>query len=82
MSQAAEPTGLDLLELDIDCRLAEIWAQLAPWEGRPMKLADVAVFMRAAYGKGYMDALGEAKPGEMLSEHGYRIPQRKGGKTA
>lgn len=47
-----------------------------------MKLADVATFMRAAYGKGYMDALAEAKPGEMLSEHGYKVPKRKGGKTA
>lgn len=81
MSQPAEPTKVDLLELDIDCRLGELWKQLAVYEGRSMKLADVSAFMRAAYGVGYCDALKEAEPGAMYSDHGLRVPQR-GGKTA
>ena len=49
--------------------------------GRP-DLADrsldvVAAFMRAAYGKGYCDALTEADPGSLCADHGYRVPERR-----
>ena len=37
----------------------------------------VAAFLRAAYGKGYCDALTEDAPGSLCHEHGYRIPARK-----
>ena len=30
--------------------------------------------MRAAYGKGYCDALTEDAPGSLCHDHGYRIP--------
>jgi hypothetical protein len=33
--------------------------------------------MRAAYGKGYCDALTEDNPGSLCEEHGYRIPTRR-----
>ena len=33
--------------------------------------------MRAAYGKGYCDALTEDAPGSLCVEHGYRVPERK-----
>ncbi len=33
--------------------------------------------MRAAYGKGYCDALTEDAPGSLCHEHGYRIPERR-----
>ena len=32
--------------------------------------------MRAAYGKGYCDALTEDAPGSLCHDHGYRIPAR------
>ena len=32
--------------------------------------------MRAAYGKGYCDALTEDAPGSLCADHGYRVPQR------
>jgi hypothetical protein len=32
--------------------------------------------MRAAYGKGYCDALTEENPGSLCHEHGYRVPGR------
>ena len=32
--------------------------------------------MRAAYGKGYCDALTEDDPGSLCVEHGYRVPER------
>src|SRR5581483_2636989 len=72
---AARPTRIDLLELDIDLRLAELWreaAGIAEWS-----LEVVAAFMRAAYGKGYCDALTEESPGSLCADHGYRVPQRK-----
>ena len=55
MSQA--PTRIDLLELDIDLRLTDLWREasdISEWN-----LEVVAAFMRAAYGKGYCDALTE-----------------------
>jgi hypothetical protein len=57
------PSRIDLLELDIDLRLADLWR--------------VAAFMRAAYGKGYCDALTEEAPGSLCADHGYRVPQRR-----
>ena len=47
--------------------------------GRPPRISDwsldvVAAFMRAAYGKGYCDALTEDSPGALCADHGYRVP--------
>ena len=61
---AEAPTRIDLLELDIDLRLADLWREagdVAEWN-----LEVVAAFMRAAYGKGYCDALTEDAPGLAL----------------
>lgn len=69
------PTRLDLLELDIDLRLADLWREASEIE--EWNLEVVAAFMRAAYGKGYCDALTEEAPGSLCLEHGYRIPPRK-----
>src|SRR4030095_10363955 len=71
---AKRPSRIDLLELDIDLRLADLWreaADIGEWN-----LEVVAAFMRAAYGKGYCDALTEDTPGSLCEEHGYRIPSR------
>jgi hypothetical protein len=68
-------TRIDLLELDIDLRLADLWREaddITEWN-----LEVVAAFMRAAYGKGYCDALTEESPGSLCLEHGYRIPPRR-----
>ena len=73
MSQ--RPSRIELLELDIDLRLADLWreaAEIGEWN-----LEIAAAFMRAAYGKGYCDALTEDAPGSLCHEHGYRIPARK-----
>ena len=73
MSQ--RPSRIDLLELDIDLRLSDLWREAAgvtDWS-----LDVVAAFMRAAYGKGYCDALTEESPGALCAEHGYRVPARK-----
>ena len=72
---AKSPSRIDLLELDIDLRLADLWreaADIGEWN-----LEVVAAFMRAAYGKGYCDALTEDNPGSLCEEHGYRIPSRR-----
>ncbi len=70
-----QPTRIDLLELDIDLRLTDLWreaADISEWT-----LDVVAAFMRAAYGKGYCDALTEDQPGSLCQDHGYRIPARR-----
>ena len=68
-------TRIDLLELDIDLRLTDLWreaSEISEWN-----LEVVAAFMRAAYGKGYCDALTEDAPGSLCHDHGYRIPGRR-----
>jgi hypothetical protein len=70
-----KPSRLDLLELDSDLRLAGRWleaGEMAEWT-----LEVVAAFMRAAYGKGYCDALTEDSPGSLCHDHGYRVPGRR-----
>ena len=71
---ARQPSRIDLLELDIDLRLADLWreaGEVAEWN-----IEIVAAFMRAAYGKGYCDSLTEDSPGALCLEHGYRVPGR------
>lgn len=72
---AKHPSRIDLLELDIDLRLADLWreaADISEWN-----LDVVAAFLRAAYGKGYCDALTEEAPGSLCHDHGYRVPARR-----
>ena len=49
---------------------ADLWREagdISEWN-----LDVVAAFMRAAYGKGYCDALTEDAPGSLCQDHGYR----------
>ena len=72
---ANRPTRIDLLELDIDLRLVDLWretSEIGEWN-----LDVVAAFIRAAYGKGYCDALTEESPGSLCADHGYRVPARR-----
>jgi hypothetical protein len=72
---ANTPSRIDLLELDIDLRLSDLWreaTEISDWS-----IEVVAAFMRAAYGKGYCDALTEDAPGSLCQDHGYRIPGRR-----
>jgi hypothetical protein len=69
------PSRIDLLELDIDLRLADLWREaneISEWN-----LEVVGAFIRASYGKGYCDALTEDAPGSLCVEHGYRVPERR-----
>jgi hypothetical protein len=69
------PSRIDLLELDIDLRLTDLWREAADVSEWNLEVA--AAFMRAAYGKGYCDALTEENPGALCDEHGYRVPGRR-----
>ena len=69
-----QPTRIDLLELDIDLRIADLWREAEDID--EWNLDVVAAFMRAAYGKGYCDALTEDDPGSLCQEHGYSVPAR------
>jgi hypothetical protein len=70
-----KPSRIELLELDIDLRLADLWREAC--EIDEWNLDVVSAFMRAAYGKGYCDALTEAEPGSLCNDHGYKIPPRR-----
>jgi hypothetical protein len=69
------PSRLDLLELDIDLRITDLWREAG--EITDWNVDVVAAFLRAAYGKGYCDALTEESPGLLCQEHGYRVPGRR-----
>ena len=77
---AKRPSRIDLLELDIDLRLTDLWREAAEIEDWSIEV--VAAFMRAAYGKGYCDALTEDAPGSLCVDHGYRVPARRATPTA
>ncbi len=72
---AKRPSRVDLLELDIDLRLADLWRELSEINEWNMEIA--AAFMRAAYGKGYCDALTEDDAGSLCLDHGYRLPAKR-----
>ncbi len=74
IAMPTRPSRIDLLELDIDLRLSDLWREAASIE--EWSLDVVAAFMRAAYGKGYCDALTEELPGSLCADHGYRVPER------
>jgi hypothetical protein len=69
------PSRLDLLELDIDLRLTDLWREAGEIEEWNIEV--VSAFLRAAYGKGYCDALTEDSPGILCEEHGYSVPSRR-----
>ena len=71
---ATDPSRIDLLELDIDLRLADLWREAVDVSDWSLEI--VAAFIRAAYGKGYCDALTEEAPGSLCADHGYRVPDR------
>jgi hypothetical protein len=63
------------LEIDLDMRLANLWADIVEMFEED-SLEAVGAYIRAAYGAGYCDALREARDGEpekLLVEHGYRL---------
>jgi hypothetical protein len=68
------PTRYDLLRLDIDTRIHDLWADALAVEEWDMP--NVAAFMRAAYARGLVDALTEPDPTELFRVHGYRVPRR------
>jgi len=73
-SMSRQPSRIDLLELDIDLRLTDLWREAV--EVDDWSLEVMAAFIRAAYGKGYCDALTEDTPGTLCEDHGYSIPGR------
>ena len=70
-----EERNLEDLATDIDFRIMELWMsaqEIDEWD-----IETVAAYMRAAYGRGYIDALNEHKLGEyakLCRDHGFRIP--------
>ena len=72
---ARRPSRIELLELDIDLRLTDLWAEALAVDEWSIEV--VSALMRAAYGKGYCDALTEDKPGSLCRDHGYVIPERR-----
>jgi hypothetical protein len=72
---STDMTGaFERLELDIDLRLADLWRCADEHDG-PWTIELLASYIRAAYGKGYCDSLGEAERGALCIEHGFDIPE-------
>ena len=64
---AKHPSPIELLELDIDIRIADLWAEMV--EVDEWSVDVVVALMRAAYGNGYCDALTEEEPGALCRDH-------------
>ena len=69
---AKHPSPIELLELDIDLRIADLWAEII--EVDEWSVDVVVALMRAAYGEGYCDALTEEEPGVLCRDHGDVAP--------
>lgn len=76
----AQPTTLDLLELDLDARL--LWVWIEAWGIGAWDESRVAPFLRCAYFTGYRDALTETRRGSLFKEHGQRVPKRQRPETS
>ena len=73
---APGPSRSELLELDIDTRLAALWCEAT--SSSKWSLERVAAYLRAAYARGYDDALSEAERGTLWLAHGYLVPPAAG----
>lgn len=65
-------TSLQALEVDVDTRLARVWAQV--WQADTIDRSVFASALRMAYAEGYVDALREDTAGRrcsLASAHGY-----------
>ena len=74
-SVSIQTNTFELLELELDLRLAELWRCADEHEG-PWTLELVASYIRAAYGKGYCDALAEPERGKLCTDYGFSVPER------
>jgi len=80
---SAVPTHQELVDLDIDARLLEVWCDI--WaDVQSGKLPEallplVAKHIRAAYGRGYCACIDEDEwtHGSLLHAHGYSVPRRR-----
>lgn len=66
---------IGILELDVDTRLLDLWHETAG-VGDGWTIDLVGSFMRAAYAKGYTDALCEPTRGQLYRDNGYALPGR------
>jgi hypothetical protein len=71
---SSEPTALDLLEVDIDARLLDVWSQV--WMIQEWDEEIVAPCIRVAYWNGYTDALTEEARGSLYRDHGLTPPSQ------
>ena len=66
---------IERLELDVDCRVLDLWecaAEVDKWD-----LDIVATFVRAAYGRGFTDAVKDPDPDKFFLDNGYKPPKRR-----
>lgn len=68
---------MDLLTLDIDLRMAEVWECIMEFGFEEDEMAAVASFCRASYAKGYGDAHSERDPGKLYFDNGYNLPRKE-----
>ena len=67
---------LERLEMEIDLRILNIWVEMNCDALEPEVLPLVAALCRAAYGKGYSDALSEPVRGQLCEMFNYPVPTR------
>jgi len=68
----AVPARMSRFQLELDTRMLELWQVID--DSGELTLEFVACLLRAAYGRGYVDAVSEPDPGALLREHGYKVP--------
>lgn len=70
--ESRELSREELLNLEIDTRLAETWSMA--WDISDWHPEIVGALLRFAYSTGYRDALTEQRRGCLYTDHGYEVP--------
>lgn len=66
---------MELLELDIDIRIASIISHVL--EQQWWQSEEILWWLRLAYSTGYHDSLVEKRRGQLMRDHGFSVPRRR-----
>jgi len=75
VTPGVEPSAAELLELDVDVRLVDVWLEV--WKNWAWEAGEMSGLLRLAYGRGYCDALAEPERGKLCRDNGLAVPERR-----
>lgn len=81
MTVPLDTEALDAIGLEVDMRLTDVWSMLFERGDEP-DTDFIGWLLRLAYVTGYWDALAEPVRGQLCTQLGYPVPERREEATA